>query len=174
MQAMWSWGSLGKAIALLMACMLLSASLAAQQETRGGTQSGGMDTHLFRPAVDSKGFITVNGTEVLGNRNLSFGLVLDYGRNLLRTQNGDSAVGDDGEPCRRGRCEGDGETLPDLGAGGHNVGALVDNSFQGTFSFNYGILNQAVVGVSIPVILMTGNEAYGIGPSAMRSVRSVR
>lgn len=164
MQGMWSWGSLGKSMALLMACMLLSVSLAAQQETRAGTQSGGMDTHLFRPAVDSKGFITVNGTEVLGNRNLSFGLVLDYGRNLLRTHSGDEAIGEDGEPCRRGRCEGDGDTLPDLGAGGHNVSALVENSFQGTFSFNYGILNQAVVGVSIPVILMTGDEAYGIGP----------
>ena len=26
----------------------------------------GMDTHLFRPAVDSKGFFHVNGTDIIG------------------------------------------------------------------------------------------------------------
>src|SRR6188472_4695983 len=46
----------------------------------------GMDTHLFRPAVDSKGFFSVNGSDILGAGNLSFGLVLDYGRNLMRTR----------------------------------------------------------------------------------------
>src|SRR4051794_11793084 len=43
----------------------------------------GMDTHLFRPAVDSKGFFSVNGADILGHKDLSFGLVLDYGHALL-------------------------------------------------------------------------------------------
>ena len=47
--------------------------------------SNGFDTHLFRPAMDSKGLFTVNGSDVLGARDFSFGLVLDYGHVLLRT-----------------------------------------------------------------------------------------
>src|SRR6478752_9194277 len=50
------------------------------------TNGDGMDTHLFRPAVDSKGFFSVNGSDILGAGNLSFGLVLDYGKNLMRTR----------------------------------------------------------------------------------------
>jgi hypothetical protein len=43
--------------------------------------------------------------------------------------------------------------------------ALVQNSFQGTFSFNYGLFNQAVVGVSLPVVTLAGDPAYQIGPT---------
>lgn len=97
----------------------------------------GMDTHLFRPAVDSKGFMHVNGTDIVGANDISFGLILDYGRNIMRT-NEDLDLGDD---------------------------ALVANSFQGTFQFNYGIASRAVVGVSLPFILMTGEELSEIGPT---------
>src|SRR5690606_19422818 len=45
------------------------------------------------------------------------------------------------------------------------VRALVPNSFQGTFGFNYGIANKAVVGLSIPVVLASGNPAYNLGPN---------
>ena len=146
-------------------CTVLSTAspAAAQEETRVGDQAGGMDTHLFRPAVDSKGFVTVNGTDVLGANNLSFGLVLDYGRHLLRTRNSDEALGDDGEECSRGQCDGSGTTLPDNDASG--VPALIEDSFQGTFSFNYGVGQDVVVGIQVPVVLMTGDPAYGIGES---------
>ena len=40
----------------------------------------GFDTHLFRPALDSKGFFPTNGTDILGKNDISFGLVIDYGR----------------------------------------------------------------------------------------------
>src|SRR5690606_31666495 len=60
---------LGAALVGVVLGMVSSAS--AQEETRAGDQAGGMDTHLFRPAVDSKGFITVNGSDVLGANNLS-------------------------------------------------------------------------------------------------------
>ncbi len=45
-----------------------------------------MDTHLFRPAVDSKGFFSVNGSDIVGKNDISFGLVLDWGRNIMRTR----------------------------------------------------------------------------------------
>jgi hypothetical protein len=117
----------------------------------------GMDTHLFRPAVDSKGFFSVNGSDILGRGDISFGLVLDYGRNLMRTRS-DSVPTSGGMPCVDENCTG-------LVGTGTGVPALVQNSFQGTFGFNYGIANLAVVGVSIPVILMTGDAAYQIGPN---------
>src|SRR6187549_3294004 len=47
--------------AAALCCTLLHGSdAAAQSDTRAGQQAAGMDTHLFRPAVDSKGFVTVN------------------------------------------------------------------------------------------------------------------
>ncbi|HMR11433.1 MAG TPA: hypothetical protein PKA88_36890, partial [Polyangiaceae bacterium] len=58
---------------------------AAQEKERVPEQNGeGMDTHLFRPAVDSKGFMAVNGSDILGANDISFGLVLDYRRNIMR------------------------------------------------------------------------------------------
>ncbi len=149
-------------LSVLPSVMLTSLSADAQQDTRVGTQSGGMDTHLFRPAVDSKGFITVNGTDILGDGSISFGLVLDYGQNILRTTNDDEALDANGEPCEQGRCDGSGTTFPADGA--HGIPSLVENSFQGTFSFNYGIANAAVIGLSVPVVLMTGDPGYDIGP----------
>jgi outer membrane protein OmpA-like peptidoglycan-associated protein len=94
----------------------------------------GMDTHLFRPAIDSKGFFSVNGSDILGANDVSFGLIMDYGHNLMRL-----------EP-------------------GHGVDALVTHSFQGTFAFNYGIANVASVGLTIPINLEGGDVANNIGP----------
>jgi hypothetical protein len=42
-----------------------------------------MDLHLFRPAIDSKGLLSVNGTDVLPHLGISFGLVLDGGFGIL-------------------------------------------------------------------------------------------
>jgi outer membrane protein OmpA-like peptidoglycan-associated protein len=95
----------------------------------------GMDTHLFRPAVDSKGFFTVNGSDILGAKDISFGLVNDYGHNIMRLEDG------------------------------HGDSALVKHSFQGTFSFNYGIANQLVAGISIPLNLLYGDEVQNVGPA---------
>ncbi|HMJ16705.1 MAG TPA: OmpA family protein [Polyangiaceae bacterium] len=102
----------------------------------------GMDTHLFRPAIDSKGFFSVNGSDILGANDISFGLVLDYGRNIMR-------VNEDREQTA---------TAPAPGSE-----SLIENSFQGTFEFNYGIANTAVVGLTVPVALMTAEESNDIG-----------
>src|SRR5262249_31905283 len=88
---------------------------------------GGLDTHLFRPALDSRGLLAVNGVDVLRSGSVSLGLVIDYGRGILR--------------------------VPDVG---QKSTTLIDNSFAGTLHFNYGIGNRAVVGISAPVILMSG------------------
>ena len=91
----------------------------------------GFDTHLFRPALDSKGFFHTNGTDILGKNDISFGLVIDYGRGLLR-------VADKGQESAN----------------------LIDHSFQGTFSFNYGIANLLVAGLTLPMNLASGEAQF--------------
>jgi outer membrane protein OmpA-like peptidoglycan-associated protein len=114
---------LGAALLLL---GLTGGSANAQQIP--DTNGKGFDTHLFRPAWDSKGFFTVNGTDILGKNDFSFGLIIDYGRDLLR-------VNDRGQQELQ----------------------LVNHSFQGTLQFNYGIANVLVVGADIPTNLMQGD-----------------
>src|SRR5262249_31814373 len=101
----------------------------AQAQQIAGGNGQGIDTHLFRPAMDSKGFFTTNGSEILGHNDISFGLVIDYGNTLLRVN-------------------GVGQKSPQL----------INHSFQGTAQFNYGLFNQVVLGLDIPVNLMTGDE----------------
>lgn len=96
----------------------LGASTAFAQRLPGD----GIDTHLFRPAMDSKGLFAVNGADVMPGGHISTGLVLDYGHNLLRAQP---------EPILR-------------------------HAFAGTFHFDYGIGDRAIVGLSLPAILMSG------------------
>ncbi len=96
------------------------------------TNGAGFDTHLFRPALDSKGLFTVNGSDIVGAKEISFGLVLDYGHGLLR--------------------------MPEASQGSANQ--LIEHSFQGTLQFNYGIANQVVVGVEMPIDLMSGVQQY--------------
>ncbi len=134
---------------------LLSAGRAEAQTGPRAPESlngDGADTHLFRPAVDSKGFFSANGSRILGANDLSFGLVLDYGRSLLRVDDAQKSPPEGSDCTDVSTCIG--------------VRALVPNSFQGTFSANYGIANVAVVGLSIPLVLASGNPAFNIGPDA--------
>ena len=115
----------------------LASSIALAQNPRVAPGNGaGFDTHLFRPAVDSKGFFSVNGAEVLGANDVSFGLVTDYGHNLLRL------------------------------APGHGQDQMIAHAFQGTLGFSYGLFNRLVVGVQLPVILQAGDELTQVGPAA--------
>lgn len=100
----------------------------------------GMDVHLFRPAVDSKGFISVNGTSVLGDRSYSFGLVLDMGLGIfpIRTFSYDAS-----------RTPGNAE---------RNT-RLVDTAVTGTLHFNYGLGNAWVFGLQLPIMIVNGPNA---------------
>ncbi|HEX2689991.1 MAG TPA: OmpA family protein [Kofleriaceae bacterium] len=54
--------------------------------------AGNVTLDAFRPAIDSRGYLTVNASQVLGDRELSFGLgSLDWGHHLLELNaNGNS------------------------------------------------------------------------------------
>ena len=68
------------------AALSVSAESVARAQQIPPSNGGGLDTHLFRPAMDSKGLFTINGTDILGANDFSFGLVIDYGRHLLRVE----------------------------------------------------------------------------------------
>jgi OOP family OmpA-OmpF porin len=119
--------------------LFMSARPAWAQTTSASfvDEDKGMDVHLFRPAVDSKGFIDVNGTSILGAGDYSFGLVLDMGLGIfpLTAFNYDE-----------GRARDEAE----------ETDHLVDTAVTGTLHFNYGIENLAVVGVQVPIMLVNG------------------
>ncbi|MBL8604726.1 MAG: OmpA family protein [Myxococcales bacterium] len=119
---------LRRVLPTLAAAAVLSAGSAARAQTDGALQTGnGFDLRLFRQAVDSKGLVTVNGTDILGARAFSFGLMLDVGGGLARAglQNGERT-------------------------------ALVSSMFSGNLSANFGIGNLLVLGAQVPFHLVNG------------------
>src|SRR4051794_39823233 len=57
----------------------LAGSSAAHADT-----GGNVDLSSFRPAMDSRGYLTINASQVLGDKEVSFGLgALDWGHHLL-------------------------------------------------------------------------------------------
>ena len=72
-----------KRFAMALAGVALAAAPAAAQ-TAGNFALDG-----FHPAMDSRGYLTVNSSEVLGDKEISFGLgSLDWGHNLLALDGG--------------------------------------------------------------------------------------
>ena len=70
-----------------------SAVAAAQPESAGGN----VDLNQFRPAIDSRGYLTINASQPLGHLEVSFGIgALAWGHSMLEFDaNGDSMkVGD--------------------------------------------------------------------------------
>src|SRR5262245_30030046 len=64
----------------------ICAALGAATGTRTARAEvgGNHDLSIFRPAIDSRGYLTINASQVLGHKELSFGLgSLDWGHNLL-------------------------------------------------------------------------------------------
>ncbi|MDH3199960.1 MAG: OmpA family protein [Myxococcales bacterium] len=100
--------------------------------------SGGMDLHLFRPAVDTRGYFSVNGAGVLPHKKFSFGLAMDAGFGILR-YNGF-------------------ETNPNaLASEAKRDSRISRQSFTGNFIFNFGIVDRLVVGLMLPITFFRGD-----------------
>jgi OOP family OmpA-OmpF porin len=117
--------------------VLPAAHTAAQASLVG--KNKGMDVHLFRPAVDSKGFISVNGSSVLGDRAYSFGLVLDMGLGIFPLN----------------AFEYNSSRTPEA-ANSDLEKRLVTAAVTGTLHFNYGLGNAWVFGLQVPVQIVNG------------------
>ena len=66
----------------LAAGMLFSGAAEAQ------LRAGALDLQVFRPAIDSKGFITLNASQILAPKDFSFGLVTTWARRPLFLEGG--------------------------------------------------------------------------------------
>ncbi len=132
--------------ALALALASPGASTAHAQDTGAGRlTTGGMDLHLFRPAVDSKGHLSVNGTDILPHLGISFGLILDGGFGMLPF-NG-FVNSSETQAADANYCGGRSDLL---------CGRLVDAQLTGTLHFNLGLANLLIVGVQIPVVIGSG------------------
>ena len=133
----------------LLVCVLVSMSAVpgVQAQLRSGT---GMDVHLFRPALDSKGLFAVNGTDILGANDISFGLVLDAGFGLVPFEGFKNAASCGYDPAS--------DTFTGSNCADTRQSHLIDTSFTGTLHFNYGIANLLIVGVQVPIVVLSGPD----------------
>ena len=132
----------------------VAASEAEAQPSAELSMPDGMDMHLFRPAVDSKGHLSVNGTDILGHLDFSFGLVLDFGHGILPF---DGFINDG--------------TL--AAADAERTTNLIENYVTGTLHANLGLVNRLVIGIQVPVGFIQGEnvtvpEVYNV-PTGTRS-----
>src|SRR5262245_11011788 len=109
---------------------LLAAVPAAAQ--RGGD----IDIDAFRPAIDSRGYVTVNASQVLKKWDLSFGLITDWGFKVLKLEGG---------PV----------TAPgyDPGNTQYNVTHVISPNLQAAF----GLFGIAEIGVTVPFHIVLGD-----------------
>jgi len=120
------------------------AALAAATGTfvssaRAQLQNAPVDLEIFRPAMDSKGFITVNSSAVLGQLDVSFGLVTSYARRPLRF----TGTGMFGTPAQ---------------TNAFSVDTLVRPSLQGAIGFLSLPHIGAELGVIVPMGIVAGRS----------------
>ncbi len=115
--------------------LFLAPSRAAAQKL----ESGGFDLRLFRHAVDSKGIASVNGTDIVGHLDYSFGLVLDGAFNLAPYSGFINDSRDRPDKAER-------------------TDFLVNQYFSGVLNFNLGLFNKLVIGVQLPIIVIRGQN----------------
>jgi len=125
-------------LALLTAAITVGSSHhASATSALAPTNGEGMNTRLFRSAIDSKGLFTVNGTDVLGKGDLAFGLVLDAGFSLLRLRDTTEA----------------GIARPEK--------TLVESQMHGTLFASYSPFHNFTVGIGVPTDLVSGKAQTG-------------
>jgi len=107
------------------AAVLLCAGTAHAQQ-----DGGNIDLNSFHPAMDSRGYITVNASQVLGHKELSFGLFTDWGRNLLTFKNG---------------------------ANTYQVQNIIAPTLVGAYGLKFGVA-ELELGLSVPLDVMSGDR----------------
>jgi OmpA-OmpF porin, OOP family len=125
---------------LVALALFASTFVAAPAAAQAHLSFGGMDLRLVRPALDSKGLLTIDGADILGANMLSFSLLLEGGFGLVPF---DGFVNDESVPAMDAR----------------RTSRLVDVMFTGTLAVNYGIANLLVIGAQLPVAVLAGPNA---------------
>jgi OOP family OmpA-OmpF porin len=93
--------------------------------------AGNIDLNVFRPAMDSRGYLTINASQVLGDHELSFGLgSLDWGHSLLKL-------------------DGNGNT--------YSIDNIISATLIGAYGLHAGPL-ELEFGASVPFTIMSGDR----------------
>ena len=90
-----------------------------------------INLNAFRPAMDSRGYITINASQVLGHKELSFGLVTSWGRNVLSFEEG---------------------------ANIYEVNNIISPTLVGAYGLKFGLI-ELEFGLSMPFKLMNGDRS---------------
>jgi OmpA-OmpF porin, OOP family len=119
---------------------LASAALVLALVAPAAAQQGGdipLDT--FRPAVDSRGYLTVNASQVLGHKELSFGIgALDWGYKML--QLGDSTTCD-----------------ASMGPACYQINNMITATLIAAFGLKAGPA-ELQFGASVPFVILDGDR----------------
>jgi len=116
----------------VIACVLSLASVASAQT------AGNVPLDTFHPAMDSRGYITVDASQVLGNKDLSFGLVGDWGHELLNLGGTCTA------PGQTGNCT-------------YSIDNILTATLVGAFGLKLGPA-ELEFGASVPFVIMNGDR----------------
>src|SRR6184192_4404939 len=106
--------------------LLVISPRARAQDAQGSAFS----LQNFRPAVDSKGYVTVNASQILGHLDFSLGLVGSFAHNVLNLNRKDNDNRFD-----------------------------VENYLTPQLQFALGLFKWVEVGVSLPVHIMFGSRS---------------
>jgi OmpA-OmpF porin, OOP family len=110
---------------------ILGASALATAEP-----AGNIDLNVFRPAMDSRGYLTVNASQVLGDRELSFGMgSLDWGHSLLKLDGGGNT---------------------------YAIENIISATLIGAYGLHAGPL-ELEFGASVPFVIMSGDRGPDVG-----------
>jgi OmpA-OmpF porin, OOP family len=117
-------------VARIIAIASLVLALGAAPQVARAQDGASIDLNPFKPALDSRGYITVNASEVLGHQDVAFGLVTNWGYNLLRFRDGENE---------------------------YKVSNLISPTLIGAFGLELGPLGLQL-GASLPFNVMTGDR----------------
>ena len=129
-----------RVVTVIAAALLLFASsqaLAAKDKPLVA-DGAGMESRLFRSAVDTKGHFTVDGTQILPHLAISVGLILDFGFN--------------------------GWVGPELEDDAAYDRTTVNNYIFSVLSFNFGLMDMIVIGAQVPIVIPSGDGYSGQDP----------
>jgi OOP family OmpA-OmpF porin len=123
------------AIGRSLSLALLVHAVASLGAARAAAQpAGNLTLDPFRPAIDSRGYLTVNASQVLGDRELSFGLgSLDWGHHLLQL-------------------DGDGKS--------YSIDDMVTATLIAALGISAGPA-ELELGASLPLVIMSGTRGPG-------------
>jgi OmpA-OmpF porin, OOP family len=127
--------------ACVVAALLGALGAVGVSELAVAEPAGNIDLNAFRPAMDSRGYLTVNASQVLGDKEISFGLgALDWGHSLLK--------------------------LDGMG-NSYSIDDMIGATLIGAFGIHAGPA-ELEFGASVPFLIMSGDRGPDVGQNEFK------